>query len=128
MNQPSVTTGKAFKGLKKPAELRKDLDHSVWVDCEFVDCEFSGIGLFGSVFSRCSFKEVIFYWASAFQVRFIDCKFIDCDMRGWFDESAFVRCGFENCEVGNDNLGGEVKWENSIAHECVVCGDPLPIA
>jgi uncharacterized protein YjbI with pentapeptide repeats len=122
-----VKTGKIFRDIQKPLELGSDLEDSIWVECEFADCELSGIHIYSAVFFRCYFEESIFYWANAFQAKFIDCKFKRCDLRGDFNEASFVRCGFENCELGDDNLGGEVKWEGAVAHECVIIGDPLPI-
>lgn len=123
-----IVSGKKFRRVQKPTELGNELEDSVWVDCEFVDCELSGIYIYNAVFSRCYFEEAIFYWANAFRARFIDCKFLHCDLRGDFTEARFVRCGFERCEVGSDNLGGEVKWKGAIAHECVVSGEALPTA
>jgi uncharacterized protein YjbI with pentapeptide repeats len=122
-----ITTGKVFRDIKKAKDLGSELGDSIWVDCEFENCELSGVYIYSAIFSRCIFDDVTFYWANAFQSKFIDCQFLSCDLRGDFNDASFVRCRFEKCELSDDNLGGKVEWEGAVAHECIVIGGSLPI-
>ena len=127
MTPPTIRADEKHNGLKKPMELADNLDYSIWVDCEFTDCELSGTEMSSAIFSKCVFEDVSLYWSSGFQSTFIDSKFLRCDLRAWFDDARFIRCSFVECEVGDDGLGGTTEWENAVAFDCVVSGDPLPI-
>ena len=127
MPEPQIRLGERHQGVAKPAALSRDLADSIWVACEFKDCELSGAHISGSVFSDCVFDDVVLYWCHAFRSTFIGCTFRRCDLRGSFDEARFVRSRFEHCQVGDNNLGGTTEWENAVAVECVVIGDPLPL-
>ena len=127
MQHAEVRIGVNYRGIGEPSELANNLDDSVWVDCEFRECQLSGAGFSGAVFANCQFNEVILYWCMAFRATFIGCRFAQCDLRGAFSEARFVRCEFVKCEVGDNNLGGTTEWEDAVAVECVVSGPPLPI-
>ena len=103
------------------------LENSIWVDCRLENCHLSGVHINSALFSNCQFQDVEFYWCFAYQASFVNCTFLRCDLRGAFDETRFVRCRFEACEVGDNNLGGTTEWESAVAVDCVVIGDPLPI-
>ncbi|GAA5495123.1 hypothetical protein Rhal01_01295 [Rubritalea halochordaticola] len=122
----SIHTGETFKKLTKAEQLGKDLENSIWVDCEFSHCALDGLQIYGAIFTRCHFEKVSLYWCSAFQATFIDCKFLRCDLRGDFIEARFIRCGFDQCETGDNNLGGKTEWTNAVTVECVT-STPLPI-
>ncbi|MEM9481364.1 MAG: pentapeptide repeat-containing protein [Verrucomicrobiota bacterium] len=119
--------GKKYSELKSEKELGREIEDSIWVDSEFSNCQLDGAHIASSIFTNCYFEKTSLYWCHAFRCTFIDCKFVRCDLRGSFDEARFVRCGFVHCEVGENNLGGSTKWENAVAVECVVAGEPLPI-
>lgn len=122
-----VTTNGNFRGVQSPKKLGGDLDDSIWVDCEFIECDLSGIIISHAVFSGCRFCDTAFYSAWVFQAKFIDCKFDNCDLAGDFIQAIFVRCRFEKCDFGHADLDGVAKWEGAEAYECVVSDGSLPI-
>lgn len=103
------------------------LRNSIWIDCRLENCHLSGVHIDSALFSNCQFQDVEFYWCFVYQASFVNCTFLRCDLRGDFHETKFVRCKFDACEVGDNNLGGKTSWEATVAVECVVIGDPLPI-
>lgn len=98
----------------------------------YVDCEFSGLVAEGAYFSsslfvNCSFETTDLYWCHGFACHFIDCSFDSCDLRGNFTDAKFIRCRFNKCDWGVNNLGGETVWEDALAIECIIDNPPLPI-
>lgn len=86
-----------------------------------------GVHISSSLFVDCTFEDTDLYWCHAFQCHFVNCEFSACDLRGSFDESVFVRCQFQGCEWGRNELGGETLWEGAAAIECLPSGVALPI-
>ena len=122
-----IFAGKRYRGMKSHREIGSPLENATWIDCDLQHVDLDSASIYSSVFSRCYFEKTSFYGCSAFRTQFLECKFIDCDLRGDFDEAVFLRCGFERCLVGDNNLGGITMWEDALSEECVVAGDPLPI-
>jgi len=102
-------------------------ENACYLDCVFSGLVAEGAYVVSSLFVNCAFEKTDLYWCHAFACHFIDCRFVACDLRGNFDHAAFVRCRFQKCDWGPNNLGGETVWDNATAIECVIDNPPLPI-
>lgn len=128
--------------LMEPTHIHIDEDHrevsqgesrkltladALWVNCNLCDCTLEGADLSGSTFVRCSFSNVDLYWCHAVGTTFVECIFTSCDLRGSFHETLLLRCTFDRCETGDDNLGSKTKWTNIQEIDCEKSHSILPI-
>lgn len=104
------------------------VDDACYLNCSFEELIAEGSHFSGSLFVDCRFDRTDLYWCHAFNCHFVDCQFDRCDLRGNFDEVALIRCRFNECDYGKDNVGGVTKWKGAVALQCSVKGNPLPLA
>jgi len=128
--------------LIEPTHIHVDEDHrrvsqaesreltfadALWVNCTLCDCALEGADLSGSTFVRCSFTNVDLYWCHATCTSFVECTFTNCDLRGSLNDTLLLRCAFDGCETGTNNLGGKTEWTNIQEIDCKKSNCILPI-
>jgi uncharacterized protein YjbI with pentapeptide repeats len=113
--------------ISRNEEQKLTLSYALWVNCALHDCPLAGADLSGSTFVRCSFTNVDLYWCHAYFSTFVECTFTNCDLRGSFKETLLLRCTFDRCETGDNNLGGKTEWTNIQEVDCKKFHCTLPI-
>lgn len=99
---------------------------TIFYDCQLKNCTQEGVEV-DSIFVDCRFEGVDLYWCVSTGARFLNCSFVRCDLRGSFYGAVFIRCIFEDCETGRDNMGGTTEWEGAEAIDCTLVRTVLPI-
>ena len=121
----STYTKVTFKGPRTIIDS-DSFGKRVFRNCEFIDILADGAQI-ESTFVDCTFENISWYWCIGHSPRFINCTFKKSDLRGSFYNTIFLECTFEDCETGEDNLGGETTWEESEAVDCTLLRTKLPI-
>ncbi|MCF0050493.1 pentapeptide repeat-containing protein [Dyadobacter sp. LJ53] len=102
----------------------EDLDHRVWINCEFVRCNFRGSDLSGNNFIECTFTDCDFSETRITDAGFRDAVFSNCKMNDvdfsvcntFIFSFSFNECVLDHANFFNGNLTKTTFKNCSLLH------------
>ena len=85
---------------------------SIWTKCSFRDCNFDASNFSGATFVDCKFAECSFQNVNLSGAKITDCQFYDCDMTQSDMSSAILRgVAFSGCVMLYSSFVDASVWE-----------------